>query len=160
MPSFDIVSELDKHELTNAIENTQRKIDNRFDFKGTPAKVAQEGEAIVLYAENEFQLQQVQSILNESFAKRGLDVRSLKSDGPTHDHAHVKETFKTIQGIDQDAGKKLVKHIKNSKIKVQTSIQGEKLRVTGKKRDELQATIQMLKELDFDQPLQFNNFRD
>ncbi|HJN37225.1 MAG TPA: YajQ family cyclic di-GMP-binding protein [Gammaproteobacteria bacterium] len=160
MPSFDIVSEIDNHELTNALDIAQRKIDNRFDFKGTPAKIAQEKDSIVLYAENDFQLQQIQAILNESFSKRNLDIRSLKSEGPIHDHAHIKEAFTTIQGLNQDAAKKLTKHIKSTKIKVQATIQGEKLRVTGKKRDDLQSIINELKELSFEQPLQFNNFRD
>jgi cyclic-di-GMP-binding protein len=160
MPSLDVVSEIDTHELTNALDIAQRKIDNRFDFKGTSAKISKEGDSIVLYAENDFQLKQIQDLLNESFSKRGLDMRSLKSDGPIHDHSHIKEVFKTVQGIDQDPAKKLIKHIKSTKIKVQASIQGEKLRITGKKRDDLQAIMSELKELSFDQPLQFNNFRD
>ena len=160
MPSFDIVSEVEHHELNNAVDQANREIANRFDFKGSDAHYLLEKEGVMLVAPNAFQIQQMQDILKAKCAKRNIDVKSL-------DFGEVKVTLnearmqaKVCQGIDQELAKKLTKIIKTADLKVQTTIQGEQIRVTGKKRDDLQNVIQCLREADIERPLQFNNFRD
>ncbi len=160
MPSFDIVSEFDNHEVDNAVDQANREVANRFDFKGSNAMFEQQEEAILMKAESTFQLQQMLPILYSKMTKRGIDVGCLESGTPQTVGKTAQQSIALKQGIDKETGKKIVKIIKDKKMKVQASIQGEKVRVTGKKRDDLQQTIQMLKQEDFGQPLQFNNFRD
>ena len=160
MPTFDIVSEVDMHEVTNAVDQTNREIANRFDFKGINATVKQTDTGLVLESENDFQIRQMLDILHKKIAKRGIDVAAL-SEGEIETSLNKATQAVTIrQGIDQDSARKLVKLIKAAKLKVQSSIQGDKVRVSGKKRDELQETISMLKESDSGLPLQYINFRD
>jgi len=160
MPSFDIVSEVDMHEATNAVDQANREVANRFDFKGSGAHFQQEGEHITLHAQNEFQLKQMLDILQLKLAKRGVDLGCLEVGEPqTSGHAaHQVVTLR--QGIDKELAKKIVKRIKDTKRKVQASVQGEKIRVSGKKRDDLQQVIRTLREASLDLPLQFVNFRD
>jgi uncharacterized protein YajQ (UPF0234 family) len=160
MPSFDIVSEVDTHEVSNAVDQTNREVGTRFDFKGSDAGAEQNNETLVLRAENEFQVRQVLDILHKKMAKRGIDIAALK-EGPIQTSGSKASMIITVrQGIDQDTARQLVKNIKESKIKVQASIQGDKIRVTGKKRDDLQSIISKLRDSTCDLPLQFNNFRD
>ncbi len=160
MPSFDVVSEVDLHELTNAVDQANREIDNRFDFKGSGAKYELNEEKITLKAPADFQVKQMQEILQTKLAKRGLDVQCLEWGDITSNVAEAQQIVTVKQGIDKDSAKKIVKEIKNSKIKVQAAIQGEQVRVSGKKRDDLQQTMATLKEIGFGLPLQFTNFRD
>ncbi|RMF13590.1 MAG: YajQ family cyclic di-GMP-binding protein [Gammaproteobacteria bacterium] len=161
MPSFDIVSEYDKHEMTNAVDQANRELGTRYDFRGVEASIELQDGQIVLAAEEEFQLEQLYMMLANALTKRKLDLRVL---GEPQDHKsgkQVKRTYPLKAGIEQAEAKKLVKKIKDSKIKVQAAIQGDQLRVTGKKRDDLQQVIQMLKEDEsVSVPLQFQNFRD
>ncbi len=160
MPSFDIVSEVDLHELSNAIDQTNREISTRFDFKGTDAKVDYSEDSVTLQAETEFQLDQIQTILNKKLAKRKVDINSLEAGKVEIQNLRARLPMTVKQGIDKDIAKKIVKAIKNTKLKVQASIQGEQVRVTGKKRDDLQEIMALLREQDFGLPLQFINFRD
>lgn len=161
MPSFDVVSEVDLHELNNAIDQANREVGTRFDFKGVDAsfKLAEDS-VVVLEAEVDFQIQQMMEILKNKMVKRSINVQCLKEGEVevTGRRAQLKVTAR--QGIDSDLARSLVKRIKESKIKVQAAIQGDKLRVTGKQRDDLQQVIAMLREADVGLPLQFNNFRD
>jgi len=161
MPSFDTVSEIDNHELTNAVDQANREIGNRFDFKGTGSKIELKGRTLKLVSTAEFQVKQVMDILQTKLSKRGIDIRCLDA-GPIEEslnEAHQEVTVR--EGIDKELAKKLVKKIKDSKIKVQASIQGDQLRVTGKKRDDLQEVIALLKnDKSIHLPLQFTNFRD
>lgn len=160
MPSFDIVSEVDMHEITNAVDQTNREISNRFDFKGTSATVKQTDTGLVLESENDFQIKQMLDILHKKVAKRGIEVAAL-SEGDIVTSLNKATMVITVrQGIDQDSAKKIVKLIKETRLKVQSSIQGDKVRVNGKKRDDLQETISMLKESGTELPLQYINFRD
>ena len=160
MPSFDTVSEVDAHELSNAIDQASREISTRFDFKGSNAKVAQEVSNIRIEAKSEFQLDQVYDILITKMSKRGIDVMCLDRGKVEEANMSARQLITLRQGIDKDSAKKMVKLIKDSKMKVQASIQGEKLRVTGKKRDDLQNVMNLLKKSELGVPLQFNNFRD
>lgn len=160
MPSFDIVSEVDQHELTNAVDQANREVGNRFDFKGSNAHIEQNGYELTLIAPSEYQVRQMSDILDGKLSKRGIDVGSLDRGKITESHNEARQVVTVQHGIDQEFGKKLVKHIKNSGLKVQASIQGDQVRVTGKKRDDLQQVISMLREEKFDLPLQFTNFRD
>jgi uncharacterized protein YajQ (UPF0234 family) len=160
MPSFDIVSEIDHHELSNAIDQTNREVSTRFDFRGSDAKVEQTEKELVLHAENEFQLQQMQDILHIKLAKRGIDIMALSVGEPILQNRRARLSITIKQGIDTETARKIVKLIKDSKMKVQASIQGEQVRVTGKKRDDLQEVIALLRETKLELPLQFNNFRD
>lgn len=160
MPSFDIVSEVDLHELSNAIDQTNREISTRFDFKGTDAKVDYSENSLTLQAETEFQLDQIQTILNKKLAKRKVDINSLEAGKVEIQNLRARLPMTVKQGIDKDIAKKIVKTIKNTKLKVQAAIQGEQVRVTGKKRDDLQEIMALLREQDFGLPLQFINFRD
>lgn len=160
MPSFDIVSEVDKHELTNAVDQTNRELATRFDFKGGGAQVQQEGEGLLLEAQAEFQLRQMLDLLQQKMAKRGIDIDCLEPGKVEEAHNRARQRIEVKQGIDQALAKQIVRQVKDSKLKVQASIQGEQLRVTGKKRDDLQAVIRMLREAKLGRPLQFVNFRD
>ena len=162
MPSFDTVSEVDMHEVTNAIDQANREMGNRWDFKKVDSNIEfkAKDDIVILSAEEEFQLDQLYDILLMAFVKRKLDGRSLADSEDSKAGKQVKRSYKLKQGIDQPTAKKLVKLIKDNKLKVQVAIQGEQLRVTGKKRDDLQAAMQMVKAADLGLPFQFNNFRD
>ena len=160
MPSFDIVSELNEHELTNAIDQANREVATRFDFKGTDSKYVYEKEIIKLSTESDFQLKQMLDILNTKFTKRGIDLRHMEPKDPVIQLKSAVQEIKMKKGIEQDIAKKIVKFIKESKLKVQAAIQGEQVRVTGKKRDDLQEAIAMLRDEKFGLPLQFDNFRE
>jgi uncharacterized protein YajQ (UPF0234 family) len=161
MPSFDVVSEVNKVELTNSIDQSNKEITNRFDFKGSDARIELKDLEITIYADNDFQLTQVKDILIGKLTKRGVDVRSLAEGKQEKVSGNkLKEIIKVKNGIEQEQAKKITKLIKDSKIKVQGSIQGEAVRVSGAKRDDLQATIQLLQKDVTDLPLQFINFRD
>jgi len=160
MPSFDIVSEVDMHEVTNAVDQTNREVGTRFDFKGTDSGVELNGAVLTLRSESDFQIRQILDILHAKLAKRGVDIASLEEGEIQHRGKTATLTVTVRQGIDQDTARKLVKLIKESRLKVQCNIQGEKLRATGKKRDDLQATISSLQKAGVDLPLQFINFRD
>jgi uncharacterized protein YajQ (UPF0234 family) len=160
MPSFDVVSEVDKHEVTNAIDQANREVGTRFDFKGTGAEFEYKDDIIHLTAEADFQLKQMLDILNLKVAKRGIDVACLDPQEVEMTGNKAKQKILIRQGIDQPLGKKINRMIKDGKLKVQCAIQGDQLRVTGKKRDDLQAVMAMLKASDIELPLQFTNFRD
>ncbi len=160
MPSFDIKSELNAHEVTNGVDQANRVIENRFDFKGTGARFDLSEGKVTLSSQEEFQLHQMLPILKESLAKRGVDLKSLKIESIEVSTGSAKQEILLKEGIDQEIAKKITQMIKSSKIKVQASVQGDSIRVNGKKRDELQQVINMLKEANFDLPLQFENFRD
>ncbi len=160
MPSFDVVSEVNGHELTNAVDQTNREVGNRFDFKGSDATVSQEPDALVLEAASEFQVDQMRDILYQKLSKRGVDIQSLEAEEVVISGTRARQQLKVKQGIDKETAKELVKRIKESKIKVQASVQGDQVRVTGKKRDDLQEVITLLRAADVGLPLQFNNFRD
>ena len=161
MPSFDVVSEADMIEVKNAVEQSQKEIATRFDFKGTGASVEHKENELTVVADSEFQLQQVRDVLTNKLAKRKVDVRFLE-DGDIKKVGgdKVKQVIKIKNGIESDDAKKIVRVIKDSKMKVQASIQGESVRVTGAKRDDLQAAMAMLRKDVADLPLEFNNFRD
>ncbi|UZE97422.1 YajQ family cyclic di-GMP-binding protein [Alkalimarinus alittae] len=162
MPSFDTVSEVDMHEVTNAVDQAKREMGNRWDFKKIDSNIEfkTKDEVIVLSAEQEFQLDQLYDILLMAFVKRKLDGRSLGDSEDSKAGKQVKRSYKLRQGIDKDTSRKIVKLIKEAKLKVQVAIQGEKVRVTGKKRDDLQEVMAFLREADLETPLQFDNFRD
>ena len=160
MPSFDVVSEIDNHELTNAVDQAVRELTQRFDFKDTGASFELEETTVTMTAPAEFQLKQMLEILKLRIAKRGIDVGCLEVKDPEVTLANAKQQVVLRHGIDSDAGKQVVKLIKDSKLKLQAQIQGDKVRVTGKKRDELQEAITLLKKTELGIPLQFNNFRD
>ncbi len=160
MPSFDIVSEFDPHELANAVDQANREVGNRFDFKGTNAKFSLEEAKITLAAENDFQLQQMMEILRKKLAKREVDLGHMKVADPVIQHNKAEQVITMQQGLESEIAKKIVKMIKSEKLKVQAAIQGEQIRVTGKKRDDLQQVMALLRKQDLGLPLQFNNFRD
>ncbi len=160
MPSFDTVSEVDLHEVSNAVDQTNREVGNRYDFKGSCAKVEQADEILTLRADSEFQLQQVKDILHLKLAKRGIDLGSLEAGKLETTLSQTRQTITVQQGIPQDTARKIVKLVKEAKLKVQVSIQGDKVRVSGKKRDDLQNVITLLKDAPVDLPLQYINFRD
>jgi uncharacterized protein YajQ (UPF0234 family) len=160
MPSFDAVSELDLHEVTNATDQAKRELGNRWDFKNVTADVSLEKDRVVLSAEHDFQIEQLVDILRSSFTKRGIDARSLGDFTASRTGKLIKRSFEVRQGIDIDNARKIVKLVKEAKLKVQIAIQGDKVRVTGKKRDELQEVIQFLRNAELDIPIQFDNFRD
>jgi uncharacterized protein YajQ (UPF0234 family) len=162
MPSFDTVSELDGHELANAVDQANRELSQRFDFKDADASYTlQEKEfTINMKAPAEFQLKQMLDILTQRLAKRGIDVRCLEKKDPVTKLAEARQDIVLRHGIDQDTGKKLQKLIKDSKLKVQAQIQGEQLRITAKQRDDLQAAMALMRRAEVDRPLQFKNFRD
>ncbi len=161
MPSFDVVSEVDMHEVRNGVDQAGREVGNRFDFKGTDAHFELEDNRITLHAQVDFQLQQMLDILLPKLAKRGVDIDCLDTSAePITSGQKVYQIVAIRSGIDQELAKKIIRLVKDAKLKVQTAIQGEKLRVTGKKRDDLQAVIALLKQADLDLPLQYENFRD
>lgn len=160
MPSFDVVSKTDNHEVTNAVDQANREIATRFDFKGSNARVELTKNTITLIASTDFQLKQIDEIFRSKLAKRQVDVRSLNYKDPEIKLNEARQLIEIKQGIDQDTAKKIVKLVKESNLKVQPAIQGEQVRVTGKKRDELQSVIAMLRTAKIDLPLQFENFRD
>jgi cyclic-di-GMP-binding protein len=160
MPSFDTVSEVDMHEVTNAIDQAKRELGNRWDFKNVQVDIEASKDKVVFSAEQDFQLEQLIEIMQMAMAKRGLDVRALVEDGDSKHGKLVKRTFSFRQGIDSLTAKKMVKMVKESKIKVQAAIQGDKVRITGKKRDDLQQVMTLFRESDIEFPLQYNNFRD
>ncbi len=160
MPSFDVVSEIDHHELKNALDQANREIGTRYDFKGSGASVEQSGNDLTLEAESEFQVKQMIPILKEKMSKRGIDVDCLEFGDIVEMNKRARQQVKVREGLDKDLARKMVKLIKDSKLKVLAAIQGEQLRVTGKKRDDLQMVIQTLRDAGLGIPLQFNNFRD
>ena len=160
MPSFDAVSEVDKHELSNAVDQANRELASRFDFKGTDASFALEDFVITLIAPSEFQLGQMRDILRARLSARSIDPRSMDVADPLTNVAGARQKVTIKQGIAQPDAKKLIAAIKAAKLKVESQIQGDKLRVTGKKRDDLQTAMALLRKTEVDVPLQFNNFRD
>jgi uncharacterized protein YajQ (UPF0234 family) len=160
MPSFDVVSEIDTHELTNAVDQAVRELTQRFDFKGTDASFELEETTVTMSAPAEFQLKQMLEILRLRLAKRGIDVGCIEAKDPVVNLAVAKQHVVLRHGIDADTGRKVARTLKDSKLKVQAQVQGDKVRVTGKKRDDLQEAIALLRKEEFEVPLQFNNFRD
>lgn len=160
MPSFDVVSEVDKHALTNAVDQAQRLITNRFDFKGVDASFERKEYEITLTADSDMQLDQMLDVLRPAMSKNGIDVSCLEIGSIKSAGKQVKRDIKVRTGIDKDLAKKIVALVKDKKLKVQASIQGEQVRVTGKKRDDLQECIAALRAAEFGMPMQFNNFRD
>jgi uncharacterized protein YajQ (UPF0234 family) len=160
MPSFDTVSEVDLHEVSNAVDQANREIGNRYDFKGSSARVVQSEDQLTIQADNEFQLDQVRDILHFKLAKRGIDLGSLEEGKLETTVSQARQALRVQQGISQDIAKRIVKLVKDAKFKVQASVQGDKVRVTGKNRDDLQKVIAMLKGAEIELPLQYNNFRD
>ena len=161
MPSFDIVSQVDRQEVKNAVEQTNKEITNRFDFKGSDARVEQNELALTVYADDEFKLGQVLDVLRQRLAKRSIDVRALESGAIEKISGDkVKRPVTVKVGVPQDKAKQIQKLIKDSKIKVNASIQGDAVRVQGAKKDDLQAAIQLVRANVVDIPLQFTNFRD
>jgi len=159
MPSFDVVSELDKHEVTNAIDNAMKELERRYDLRGKGTFEAKDL-TVNITADAEFQLEQMVEILRLSLVKRKIDVQCLELKDAYPSGKTVKQEAVLREGIDKELAKKIVAHIKDSKLKVQAAIQGEQVRVTGKKRDDLQEAIAALRAKEFGMPLQFNNFRD
>ncbi len=160
MPSFDVVSEFDAQEARNAVDQANREVNQRFDFKGTGSTYELESPVIMLKSQSEFQLKQMVDILHQKLTKRGIDIACIDEQEPEITGSEARQQLILRSGIDSDLARKLVKLVKGSKIKVQAAIQGEKLRISGKKRDDLQATIRLLKDADVDLPMQYENFRD
>ncbi len=162
MPSFDIVSEVDKQELRNAVDQANKEIANRFDFKGSDARIEQAEFVLTVFADDDFKLDQVQEVLNGKLVKRGIDIRALDIAEKTEKVSgnKVKRQVTVKNGIETELAKKIVKEIKDSKLKVTASIQGESVRVSGAKKDVLQETIALLRKAVTEAPLQFQNFRD
>lgn len=161
MPSFDIVSEIDQVELRNAVDQANKEVGNRFDFKGSDARIEMGEKLLTLFADDDFKLDQVFDILTAKFAKRGVDVRCLdKQESQKVGGNKAKQEIRLKVGIEGELAKKIVRQIKDSKLKVQASIQGDAVRVSGAKRDLLQETIALVKKAITEVPLQFNNFRD
>ena len=161
MPSFDITSEVNKVELHNAIDQSNKEISNRFDFKGSDARVEEADLVLTLFADDEFKLKQVTDVLNGKCAKRGVDVRFFDVQEPEKvSGGKLKQVINIRNGIDSDTAKRMVRTIKDAKIKVQASIQGDAVRVSGAKKDDLQAAIQLVRKTYTEIPIQFGNFRD
>jgi uncharacterized protein YajQ (UPF0234 family) len=160
MPSFDVVSEIDKHELTNAVDQANRELGSRFDFKGSNARFELDDGTVTQFAPSDFQLKQMLDILRGRLAARGIDLRCLDAAEPEVNLAEARQKIAIKQGIEQPVARKIVTAIKAAKLKVEAQINGDKLRVSGKKRDDLQAAIALLRAGEFELPLQFDNFRD
>lgn len=160
MPSFDVVSEVDMHELANAVDQTNREVSNRFDFKGTGSRVEQNGNELTLIAPTEFQIHQIEDILQARLSKRSIDINCLEKGKITETSNEARMPITIRQGIDKDLARNIIKIIKDSKLRVQSSIQGEQVRISGKKRDDLQEIISLLKKSRLGIPLQYVNFRD
>ncbi|HUG98787.1 MAG TPA: YajQ family cyclic di-GMP-binding protein [Gammaproteobacteria bacterium] len=160
MPSFDVVSELDGHEVANAVDQANREVDTRFDFKGTGAKFELADFVVALEAEADFQLKQMIDILTQKLSRRGIDVTCMKPETPEIALNKARQKVVLTHGIDSDTARKIVKLVKDAKLKVQAQIQGDQVRVTGKKRDDLQDVMALLRKAELGLPLQFTNFRD
>jgi cyclic-di-GMP-binding protein len=160
MPSFDIVSEINQHEVTNAVDQASREVDQRFDFKGTGAKFELKDAVVTLSGQADFQLKQMLEILKLKLSKRGIDVACLKVDEPVTTGQTARQLVTLRQGVDVELGKKIQRLIKDSKLKVQAAIQDKQVRISGKSRDDLQSAIALVKKGSFELPLQFTNFRD
>ncbi len=160
MPSFDIVSKVDEQEVLNAVDNANRELATRFDFRGVQASFELKDTTVTIKADAEFQLQQMRDIFQSKAIKRGLDVRCFEAEKVQFSGKTCSQQLKLKQGIDKEMAKKVVALIKDSKIKVQAAIQGDEVRVTGKKRDDLQEAIALLRQSDLGQPFQYQNFRD
>ena len=160
MPSFDVVSEVDLQEVRNALDQANREVGTRFDFKGIKASFELNGGLIKLSSEREFQLRQMMDILRQKLVKRGVDIASLDVKDPVTSLSAARQEVGLKQGIDQEAAKDMIKALKTGKLKVQAQIQGDQLRVSGKSRDDLQAAIALLREGDWGLPLKYTNFRD
>lgn len=163
MPSFDIVSEVNQVEVHNALDQANKEVTNRFDFKGSDARVEmnEKEKTLTVYADDDFKLSQVRDVLTGKLAKRGVDIRCLQADDPEKISGNkVKQRIVVRQGVEQDLGKKIIKLVKDSKLKVQATIQGDAIRVSGAKKDLLQETIALVRKSISDFPLQFKNFRD
>ena len=160
MPCFDVASEVDLHELANAVDQSNRELAQRFDFRDTGAKFELDEHTVTLHAQVEFQLKQMLEVLKVKLGKRGIAVTCLDVKDAETNLAAARQQVALRHGIDHETGKKISKLMKDSKLKVQSAIQGEKVRITGKQRDDLQAAIALLKKTQFDRPLQFGNFRD
>ena len=160
MPSFDIKSEINKHELTNVVDQANRVLKNRFDFKDADAEFKLNDNSILLTAKEDFHIKQMASVLQEAITKRKMDIRILKPGKIEISNNTARQTVELQEGIDRELAKNITTLIKQSKIKVQATIQGDSIRVSGKKRDELQQTIQLIKDKKYDIPIQFDNFRD
>ena len=160
MPSFDVVSEVDFHEVTNAVDQANRELQTRFDFRGVEAKFERKEDLVRITAEADIQLDQMIDILRAKLVKRSIDPRVIDIGDQEHIGKLLHKNIKIREGIESLLAKKIVKMIKDKKMKVQTAIQGEKVRITGKKRDDLQRVMSMLKEEEIDTPLQYINFRD
>ena len=160
MPSFDVVSELDMHEVTNAIDQANREVSNRFDFKGTNSRFERIEHTVTMISQSDFQLKQMLEMLQMRLAKRGIDIACMQIAEPVVLGQEARQTVTLREGIDSDLARKLVKLIKEKKLKVQAAVQGDKVRVTGKKRDDLQQVIALLRGNDYGLPLQFKNMRD
>lgn len=160
MPSFDIISEFDKHEVKNAIDQASKEVDTRFDFKGTHSSFELTDEKLVMISESTFQLQQMFSIVCAKLSRRGVDIACLEVGEAKGSGKLMRQEITLKQGLDTGLAKKIVKLIKDKKLKVQAAIQGDQVRVTGKKRDDLQDVIKMLREEKLEMPLQFENFRE
>ena len=160
MPTFDVVSEIDKHELSNAIDQVSREITTRFDFKGSDSKIELKDSTLTIEATSDFQVKQIHDIMYKKLISRGIDTRCLDFGKIQPKGLRVAQVVTVREGISKELAKKVVALIKDSKLKVQAAIQGEQVRVTGKKRDDLQSVMALLKASDIEMPLQFNNFRD
>lgn len=160
MPSFDVVSDFDAHEAANAVDQANREVNTRFDFKGTGSSFGLDGQVISLKSGSEFQLQQMRDILRQKLSRRGIDIACMDEQPAETTGSEARQQIILRRGIDTELARNLVKRVKASKIKVQAAIQGDKLRISGKKRDDLQATIKLLKDADISLPLQYENFRD
>jgi uncharacterized protein YajQ (UPF0234 family) len=160
MPSFDVVSEVNAHEVTNAVDQANRELAQRFDFKDTGARFALEDLTVTLHAQVDFQLRQMLEILKLRLGKRGIDLACLEVKEPEIALSAARQEVLLKQGIDAETGGQINRLVKDSKLKIQASIQGEKVRVSGKQRDDLQEAIKLLRAAKLDRPLQFNNFRD
>ena len=160
MPSFDVVSEVDLHQLTNAVDQAGRIIANRFDFKGVDASFERDGHLVLMTAEAEFQVNQMEDMLRSALIKCDIDPGAMDCGEPVTTGKQVKQSVQLRHGLDSDQCRLVAKKIKEAKLKVQAQVQGEQVRVTGKKRDDLQKVMALLREGEFGSPLQFNNFRD
>src|SRR5688572_10468046 len=160
MPSFDVVSELNAHEATNAVDQANRELNQRFDFKDTGARFELNEFVVTLHAQVDFQLKQMLEILKLRLSKRGIDIACLEVKDPKTNLAAATQEVVLRQGIDAESGRKITRLLKDSKLKMQASVQGDKVRVVGKQRDDLQEAMQLLRASKIEVPLQFNNFRD
>lgn len=160
MPSFDVVSEINHHELTNAIDQTQRELETRFDFRGTSAALEVKDLSVKLTGDSDYHIKSLTDMLLQKLAKRGISLGCVELKDPEPSGKVIHRTINLKEGIDQEVAKKIVTMIKSSKLKVQAQINGDKLRVTGKKKDDLQEAMAAIRAAEIELPLQFNNFRD